>query len=103
MKYILLALMLMFGATASAETYTFDTIEEANAHAQKYFDELIKNPPKPQTAAEYNRSCIEHLGPVEKQHFYYGSGSRVSDRDVYIDGKKYHCTEYEYETQCHID
>ncbi len=103
MKYILLALMLIFTASVSAETYFTTNEKEANARLQKFADELVKNPPKYNSAAEYNRACIEWLGPVEKQHAYYGDGIDLSDREVYIDGKKYHCVEYESNTQCHID
>lgn len=101
MKYVLLALMIMFGTTASADILTFSSEEEANSFWQKDAESLLNK--SPVSAEEYHRSCIEHLGPVETQHAYYGSGVELSDKDVYIDGKKYHCIEYELNTQCHID
>ncbi len=105
MKFILLALMLMFGATASAEihTYYFSSEKEANENLQKVTDAINNKEHEEISVAEWHRESIKSLGPVEQQRFYRGSGSRVSDKDVYIDGKKHHCTEYEYETQCHID
>ena len=101
MKCVLLAILMVFSLNVFADGVM--TEAEALAEMQTEMDELYKNPPAPQTAEEYHRSCIEHLGPVEEQHTYYGSGVELSDKDVYIDGKKYHCIEYELNTQCHID
>ncbi len=101
MKYILLALAILFSATVSAEILTFSSEKEANAFWQKEMISLLDKPPV--SAEEYHRSCIEHLGPVEKQHAYYGSGYKVAEHDVYIDGQKHHCIEYQSEIQCHID
>lgn len=101
MKYVLLALAILFSATVSAKIYTCDTVEECNRIEQqdrKRAEEISKLPFKEQRRLE-----IESLGPVEEQHAYYGSGVELSDKDIYIDGKKYHCIEYEMNTQCHID
>lgn len=101
MKYVLLAILTVFSLNAFADGIM--TEAEAMAESQAYWDNFYKNPPAPETAKEYHRKCIEFLGPVEEQHVYYGSGVELSDKDIYIDGKKYHCIEYEMNTQCHID
>ena len=103
MKYILLVLALFFSVAASARIFEYqcNSVQECNQRSQeiqKEAEETSKLPFK-----ERRELAIKSLGPVEEQHAYYGSGVELSDKDVYIDGKKYHCIEYEMNTQCHID
>lgn len=103
MKYVLLVLAILFSATTSARIFEYqcNTVQECNQRSQevkKEAEEINKLPAK-----EKQRLAIESLGPVEEQHAYYGSGYKIADHDVYINGKKHHCIEYQSETQCHID
>lgn len=101
MKYVLLAILMIFSFNTSADGVM--TESEALNEMQAEMDNLYKNPPAPETAEEYHKANIEMLSKATKKGPYTGSGVELSDKDVYIDGKKYHCIEYELNTQCHID
>lgn len=82
MKYVLLALAILFSATASAEVYENLSIEDFNKLAQQLAQnsERLKKLP----GDEYMKEQAKSLGSVEDQHAYYGSGYKIADHDVYI-------------------
>ena len=100
MKYFILAVLAVFLAyPASAELMTE---AEAAAKGQAMMDEMYRNPEN-LSAEEWRKRDIEAVQRAsrENKNYYNGSGSYVSDRDVYIDGKLYHCVKYQFNTQCH--
>lgn len=102
MKYLFIAILsVLLASPVYAELLTE---KEAAAKAQAMMDDLYRNPPK-ETPEEARKGEIEFVQKAsrENKNFYRGSGSYVSDRDVYIDGKLYHCVQYQFNTQCHID
>ncbi len=103
MKYLFIALVaLLLASPVYAELLTE---KEALAQMQAEMDEFYRNPPPKLSAEERRKRDIEAVQKASRENksYYNGSGSYVSDRDVYIDGKFYHCVQYQFNTQCHID
>ncbi len=103
MKYLMIAILaVLLASPVYAELLTE---KEALAQMQSEMDEFYRNPPLKLSAEERRKRDLQHS--IEEnsvpKNFYNGSGSYVSDRDVYIDGKLYHCVQYQFNTQCHID
>ncbi len=103
MKYLFLALLLALSVFNVADARLY-TEEEAVAEMNAYWAEKRRNPEN-LSAEEWQKRDIEAVqkDSRENKNYYNGSGSYVSDRDVYIDGKLYHCVQYQFNTQCHID
>lgn len=102
MKYLFIAILaVLLASPVYAELLTE---KEAAAKAQAYWDNKHRNPEN-LTPEEWRKRDIEAVQKAsrENKNYYNGSGSYVSDRDVYIDGKLYHCVQYQFNTQCHID
>ena len=104
MKYLILAFVLALSVFNIADARLY-TEEEAAAECQAEMDEFYRNPPPKLSAEEWRKRDIEDVQKAsrENKNYYNGSGSYVSDRDVYIDDKLYHCVQYQFNTQCHID
>lgn len=103
MKYLMIAILsVLLASPVYAELLTE---KEALAQMQAEMDEFYRNPPPELSAEEWQKQDIEDVQKAsrENKNYYNGSGSYVSDRDVYIDGKLYHCVQYQFNTQCHID
>lgn len=103
MKHLILALVLILSVFNIADARLY-TEAEAAAECQAEMDEMYRHPEN-LSAEECRRRELQHSIETNKvpKNFYNGSGSYVSDRDVYIDGKLYHCVQYQFNTQCHID
>ena len=103
MKYFILVFTLALSIFNIADARLY-TEEEAAAESQAYWDNFYRNPEN-LSAEEWRKRDIEAVqkDSRENKNYYNGSGSYVSDRDVYIDGKLYHCVQYQFNTQCHID
>ena len=103
MKYLILAFVMAISVFNIADARLY-TEEEAAAECQAYWDNKHRNPEN-LSAEECRRRELQHSIETNKvpKNFYNGSGSYVSARDVYIDGKLYHCVQYQFNTQCHID
>ncbi len=103
MKYLILAFVLALSVFNIADARLY-TEEEAVAEMNAYWAERHRHPEN-LSAEEWQKRDLQHS--IEEnsvpKNFYNGSGSYVSDRDVYIDGKLYHCVQYQFNTQCHID
>lgn len=98
MKYFIfavLAVMLSGFNCADARLYTE---AEAAAESQAYWDNFYRNPP---TKADMDRIHKEAVERSQIPSNYSGSGDVLDDRDMYIDGKLYHCIVYKSNTQCH--
>ncbi len=104
MKYLILAFVLALSVFNIADARLY-TEEEAAAECQAEMDEFYRNPPPELSAEEWWRreNELNQQATDAAKNYYNGSGSYVSDRDVYIDGKLYHCVQYQFNTQCHID
>ena len=103
MKYLILAFVLALSVFNIADARLY-TEEEAAAECQAYWDNKHRHPEN-LTPEEWRKRDIEAVQKASRgnKNYYNGSGSYVSDRDVYIDGKLYHCVQYQFNTQCHID
>lgn len=102
MKHLMIAILaVLLASPVYAELLTE---KEAAAKGQAMMDEMYRNPEN-LSAEEWRKRDIEAVQKAsrENKNYYNGSGSYVSDRDVYIDGKLYHCVQYQFNTQCHID
>ena len=100
MKYLMIAILaVLLASPVYAELLTE---KEALAKMQAMMDETYRNPEN-LSAEEWRKRDIEAVQKAsrENKNYYNGSGSYVSDRDVYIDGKLYHCVKYQFNTQCH--
>lgn len=99
MKYLILGFVLALSVFNIADARLY-TEAEAAAECQAYWDNKHRNPP---TEADRERARQEMIERSQIPHVYTGSGDVIDDRDVYIDGKLYHCVVYKSNTQCHID
>ena len=98
MKYFFIAILsVLLISPVYAELLTE---KEALAKMQAEMDEFYSNPP---TEADRERARREMIERSQIPHVYTGSGDILDDRDVYIGGKLYHCVQYQFNTQCHID
>ncbi|MDD6317485.1 MAG: hypothetical protein PUA61_01400 [Succinatimonas hippei] len=96
MKYFILAVLAVFLAyPARAELMTE---AEAAVKGQAMMDDFYRNP---HTEADRERARQEMIERSQIPHVYTGSGDVLDDRDMYIDGKLYHCIVYKSNTQCH--
>lgn len=100
MKYLMIAILaVLLASPVYAELLTE---QEALAKMEARWKNNYRNPEN-LTPEEWRKRDIEAVQKAsrENKNYYNGSGSYVSDRDVYIDGKLYHCVKYQFNTQCH--
>ncbi len=101
MKYLMTAILaVLLASPVHAELLTE---QEALAKMEAQWKNNYRNPEN-LTPEEWRRRDIEAVQKASREgKMYRGSGSYVSDRDTYIDGRLYHCVQYEFSTQCHKD
>lgn len=101
MKYLILVFVLALTAFNIADARLY-TEAEAAAEDQAYWDNKHRNPENLSAEEWWKRENeLNQQATDAAKNYYNGSGSYVSDRDVYIDGKLYHCVKYQFNTQCH--